>query len=55
MWDGAASGGCVRVVILFWTLVLCEDRHGNWPRIRGFPLGKKCPPKKIKWSAQIRM
>ena len=31
-------------------------RHGNWPRIRGFPLEKKkCPPQKIKRSAQIRM
>ena len=31
-------------------------RHGNWPRIRGFQLGKKkCPPQKIKQSAQIRI
>ena len=30
-------------------------RHGNWPRIRGFPLEKKCPPPKIKRSARIRM
>ena len=32
-----------------------STRHGNWPRIRGFPLEKKCPPPKIKRSAQIRM
>ena len=34
-----------------------KNKHGNWPRIRGFPLEKKkkSTPPKIKRSAQIRM
>ena len=40
-------------LVVGWLVVGC--RHGNWPRIRGFPLENKSPPKKMKRSAQIRM
>ena len=36
------SGECEALVqYCGWTVVCSCGRHGNWPRIRGFPLEKK--------------
>ena len=34
--------GRAAIRVLICKSLIC--RHGNWPRIRGFPLEKKCPP-----------
>ena len=45
VWERERERECVWIVVCF--------RHGNWPWIRGFLLEKKkCPPPKIKQSAE---